>query len=54
MLESIEDGHRKKNQEFYIILMNQVCNVENGLKLGRFGGEKEKGTDIFFEDKDLL
>lgn len=35
----------EKNQEFYIILMNQVCSMENGLKMGRYWGEKEKRTD---------
>lgn len=46
MLRSIEYGHREKNQEFYTILMNQVCNVENGLRMGRYWGQKEKRTDI--------
>lgn len=45
MLRSIEDGHREKNQEFYTILMNQVCRewIKDGEILGT-----EREEDRYF------
>ena len=51
ILGSIEDVHRKKIQEFYIILMNQVCNVETGLKVGEMLGQEEERKKCLLRTK---